>query len=151
MLNIVKENWPLARDHLDQAINPAEPNLYDDNQVTTLTLVALLNKGLGYADLAEQRLLQAERVIGHARVNGIEDAESYYSVACIFAMRGEKERALQALQQAYDKGWRKLWMIEIDGRLDNVRNEPAFTDLKNQLSIDLISANDEVRGILETG
>jgi tetratricopeptide (TPR) repeat protein len=144
-LNMVKENWLEARDHFEQALNPAEPKLYDDNQLTTLTFVSLLNRGMGETERAEQRLQMAERVIGHARVNGIEDAESYYSVACIFAMRGENQRALQALQQAYDKGLRQLWRLEIDGRLDPVRGEPLFHKLMLQVSEDVQLANEEVR------
>jgi tetratricopeptide (TPR) repeat protein len=144
-LNMVKENWMEARDHFELALNPAEPKLYDDNQLTTLTFVSLLNRGIGDAERAEQRLQMAERVIGHARVNGIEDAESYYSVACIFAMRGDNQRALQALQQAYDKGLRQLWQLEIDGRLDPIREEPSFRKLKQQVSEDLRLAIEEVR------
>jgi TolB-like protein/DNA-binding winged helix-turn-helix (wHTH) protein/Flp pilus assembly protein TadD len=144
-LHLVKEEWPLARDHLELALNPAETKLYDDDQVITLTFVALLHRGMGDEELAEQRLQMAERVIGHARVNGIEDAASYYQVACIFALRGDKQRALHALQEAYDKGWRQLWALDIDGRLDLLREEPAFQKFRDLLAGDVATATEEIR------
>jgi TolB-like protein/DNA-binding winged helix-turn-helix (wHTH) protein/tetratricopeptide (TPR) repeat protein len=145
-LFLAKGDFQQARDHLEKALNPDETQLYDDNQLSILTLTSLLNKGLGDANQAEKRLQMAERVAGHARVNGTEDAGIYYSVACIFALRGENERALQALQQAYDKGWRKLWFLENDGRLDAIRDEAGFQRLMDQLTSDVIAANEKIRG-----
>ena len=144
LLNLFKGDLALAREHLEQALNPDETQLYDDNQITTLTLVSMLSMALGDTDLAEQRLLTAERVVGHARVNGIENSDIYYSVACIFALRGENQRALQALQQAYNKGWRNLWLLENDGRLESIRGEPSLQTLREQLTRDLLKANEMI-------
>ena len=146
MLYLVNEGYELARDHLEQSLNPAETHLYDEDQINILTLVSLLNRGLGDADQAEQNLQMAERAVGHARVNGIEDGSLYYTVACIFALRNEKQRALQALQQAYDKGWRRLWLLKNDARLDAIRDEPAFQTLIDQLTGEVMAAYEKIRG-----
>ena len=144
ILNLVRENWPLALTHLEQAFNPAEIYLYDNDQVSTLTFVTLLHRGMGNEELAESRLQMAERVIGHARVNGIENAEIYYLAACVLAMRGEVDRAIHALQQAYDKGARALWLMKIDGRLDAIRQEPRFVTLLQQVEDDVRTAREEI-------
>ena len=45
--------------------------------------------------------------------------------------------ALEKLHQAYDRGFRELWMVDIDGRLDAVRGLPAFADFKARIIDDI--------------
>lgn len=146
-----RSNWPLMRDEFELAIDPSEKQLFDNNQVFILTTVSLLHRGLGEPELAEQRLQQAERVVGHARINGIDDGEVYFDVSCLFALRGEKERALQALQQAIDKGWHQNWLLAEDGRLDLLRDDKSFQRIQQQLDENQQHAIAEVRSILSSG
>ena len=147
MLAIVRSEWQTAREHFEQAIDPDESQLYENNQIFILTTLTLLHRGLGDPESAEQFLLTAERVVGHARVNGVDDGDIYYSVSCLLALRDQKERALQALQQAYEKGWRQHRLLAADGRLDPLRAEPAFQAIKDQISADLELARTEVQAL----
>ena len=52
---------------------------------------------------------------------------------------------LQKLQQAYDRGFREEWVLEIDGRLDPLRDRPEFLLFKEQISDDLDQALFEIR------
>jgi len=151
LLELVKGEDKTARDHLAQALNPDQTQLYDNDQITTLTLVALLADRLGNAVQAERYLQMAERTIGHARVDGVEDADFYYSVACVFALRGERQRALQALQTAYDKGWRQLWLLDNDDRLESIRKAPVFLAVRKRVVGDLTAAGDEVHALRAAG
>ncbi len=145
LLAAARQEWPSARDHLEQALDPDETQLYNTQQLVTLTNLVLLHRGLGNPELAEKRLQTAERVVGHARVNGIEDAQIYYTFACLFSLRGQNERALQALQQAYDKGWREHWKLLQDKRLDPIRQQPAFQSIRQQMEEDISAALQEIR------
>lgn len=86
---------------------------YDRDQVFVLTTAALVNAAEGLSDKAAAQLLAAERAIGHARINGVNNADFYYSAASVFAMRGDRKRALQSLQQACTKGFRRDWLVKL--------------------------------------
>ncbi len=144
MLNVIKGKFTMARDNLELAINPDETQQFDDNQIFTLTMASLLNHRLGDPERAEQHLLEAERAVHRARINGIDDAGIYYTETSIFALRGEKEKALQSFKQAYEKGWRQSWLLKIDGRLDVLRDDPLFVEIERQIMDDVNRARSEV-------
>jgi len=62
----------------------------------------------------------------------------------IFLLRGEKELAIAALQEAYDRGWRQSWLLTLDARLDPLRNEPGFLKIERQINEDIAKARAEV-------
>jgi TolB-like protein/tetratricopeptide (TPR) repeat protein len=148
ILNAIRSDWPGARDHLELAIDPDESQLFDNDQVFTLTTVTLLHRGMGDPELAEERLSTAERVVGHARINGVDDGDIFYELGCLFTLRDQKERALQSLEQAYEKGWRKFWALQHDGRLDSLREEPGFIALKQRIDEDVKQARNAVNAII---
>lgn len=150
LLSVVEDDYPGARDHFERVIDPIERQLFDRDQIFILTTASLINAELGEAEIAEKQLLTAERVVGHARVNGINNADFYYAASSLFALRGETELALQTLRQAYDKGFRQSWKLEMDGRLDNLRDESAFTAIQEQIEDDIELARLEVRSLLAT-
>lgn len=55
-----------------------------------------------------------------------DSAELWYNLACARARQGRAEKALDALQQAYDKGFRNLEHVEDDPDLENLRDDPDF-------------------------
>ena len=147
LLEASQGNYVQALEHLEQALDPDETKRYDDNQVFILSTVSLLHRALGDPEKAEQRLQAAERVVGHARVNGIDNTEIYYSIAAIFALRGENTRAMQTLQKVYNKGWGWFYtfMLKGDGRMDSLRDDPAFIRLQQQITDDQNHARLEVQ------
>jgi len=140
LISEIKNDPVQERDHLEQAINPDETKLWDNDQVFVLSTVSMLDSQLGDADLAEQRLATAERVVGHARLNGVDNGEIYYQTACLFALRGEQQRAVASLQRAYEKGWRHLWLLDRDKRLDSLREDPEFLKIRERISADAAQA-----------
>ncbi len=149
LLSAIKKDYAITRDHFELVIDPVEVQLFDRDQIFVLTTASLINRHLGEADVAEDQLMTAERVVGHARVNGIDDAGIYYAVASLFAMRGETQRALQTLQQSYDRGFRWDWLLEQDGRMDSIRTEAAFSAIRQQIERDIARARIEVRGMID--
>ena len=57
------------------------------------------------------------------------DKGSDYDAACLYALLGECERAIQCLRNALEKGYRDFVHIQRDTDLDNLRELPAFKAL----------------------
>ncbi len=61
-----------------------------------------------------------------------EDAGVSYNAACLFALEGEKDRAMHCLEDAVEGGfWHKEW-AEKDPDLDSMRDDPRFVELMGQ-------------------
>lgn len=61
-----------------------------------------------------------------------EDAGVSYNVACLFALEGERDRAIRCLEDAVEGGfWHKAW-AENDPDLDSLRDDPRFVALLDQ-------------------
>ncbi|MEX2244288.1 MAG: tetratricopeptide repeat protein [Fimbriimonadaceae bacterium] len=52
---------------------------------------------------------------------------SYYNIACVYAMAGNRERALTALEEAVAKGYNTTDQIEQDADLASVRDDPRYS------------------------
>lgn len=53
-------------------------------------------------------------------------ADATYNVACMHAVLGEREQALDALEKAFGLGFKKRELLEQDGELDSIRDDPRF-------------------------
>jgi TolB-like protein/Flp pilus assembly protein TadD len=58
-----------------------------------------------------------------------EDPQLLYNVACVYAIEGMKEDALQCLERAIDKGYGHLEWMEHDSDLNSLRNDKRFKAL----------------------
>ncbi|MGB9907466.1 MAG: TPR end-of-group domain-containing protein [Candidatus Saccharicenans sp.] len=58
------------------------------------------------------------------------DAGIQYNVACLFALEGEKTRAIQSLEAAVQAGFAHRDWVEKDPDLDSLRDDPGFKALK---------------------
>ncbi|RFT15835.1 MAG: Adenylate cyclase [Candidatus Saccharicenans subterraneus] len=58
------------------------------------------------------------------------DAGIQYNVACLFALEGEKTRAIQSLEAAVQAGFAHRDWVEKDPDLDSLRDDPRFKALK---------------------
>ncbi|NND44235.1 MAG: tetratricopeptide repeat protein, partial [Xanthomonadales bacterium] len=129
-----------ARDRFEQAIDPELRPGFDGDQVFSLTMASFLNGELGDTERATQRLAEAERAVRRARLNGVDDAGIYYTEAILHVLRDEPEQAIADLQNAYERGWRQGWVFQIDGRLDALRNEPGFVEIRDRVLEDISRA-----------
>jgi hypothetical protein len=65
----------------------------------------------------------------------------------IHALRGDKEKALTALRQAVDQGWRIYWWItlEHDPILQPLHADPRFQAMKEEIEADMAEQLARVR------
>ncbi|HEY3243831.1 MAG TPA: dienelactone hydrolase family protein, partial [Phycisphaerae bacterium] len=54
------------------------------------------------------------------------DHDVQYNMACLFALKGEKEKAIEWLQKSADNDFAKLDLVTTDSDLTSIRNEPGY-------------------------
>ena len=145
MIAAFREHYELAYELLSSAISYDDNPTYVTNDVMVYTMASLMSKVLGKEEEAQQRLEEAERKVIRARINGVDSPEIYYTEAVLLTMRDRVGPALEKLQAAYDRGFREGWMLDIDGRLDPIRDTVEFVDLKNRVDEEIAKALAEVR------
>ena len=147
MIAFAREDFPRAYSLFNEAIGDEDRRAYSGEEIKGFTMASLVSEIVGKHEEAESRLADAERKVQRARLNGVDDPGIYYTEAVILAMRDQSERALEKLDQAYQRGFRELWTLNIDARLDSLREQPGFIALKNRITDDVNSALTEVRSV----
>jgi tetratricopeptide (TPR) repeat protein len=73
--------------------------------------------------------------------------------ARIYALRGEKQKALSALRRAVDEGWRRLWWyyLERDPTLESLRDEPEYQSMVAEIEADMAAQLARVREMERIG
>ncbi len=96
------------------------------------------NASLAHAYAVTGRKTEAEQIL-HDLLNRSKDNEvSPYIVATIYAGLGEKDKALQFLEKAYNERCLEIsWHLKADPRIDNLRSDPRFQALSQKAGIPL--------------
>ncbi len=147
MIALVREDFPRARGLLMSAISSEDDPAWNDKEIMILTLASLASEIVGAPDEAASLLENAERKIRRARLNGVDNSGIYYSEAVILTLRDNSDEALEKLQEAYDRGFREQWVLEIDGRLDPLRERTEFLVFRDRIQEDLNRALAEIRAL----
>jgi adenylate cyclase len=71
----------------------------------------------------------AERALGQDS----DEPVVLYNVACFYAHAGDKERSLDLLEEAVEKGWGDKAWLETDSDLDSLRSLPRFQALLKRI------------------
>lgn len=110
-------------------------------------MAALATELLGESEEALALLSSADRKIKRARLNGVDNPDIYYNEAVLLTMRSEPEKAMEKLREAYKRGFREQWVIDIDGRLAPLRDKPEFILLMEQIRDDVSQARAEIQSL----
>jgi len=144
LISLIRGNDDVAIEFLELAIADDENQGWDGMRLTMMTVSSALQANAGNIELAGQRLDDAERAIRRARINGVDHQGIHYTESSIYALRGNSAAALESLQMAYDRGFRELWLLDMDMRLASVQHEPQFIAIKHQIERDIAAARSEV-------
>jgi len=115
-LEAARQGLKVADAHLE--LNP------DDARAWYLSAGALMR--LGQRDQALERARRALAI-------DPEDAGVLYNVACVYALAGSSEEALDHLDKAIQNGVAHREWLENDSDLDSIRGEPRFQALLRKL------------------
>ncbi len=92
-----------------------------------------------YASLAHAyamtgRKAEAEKILHDLENRSKDSPASPYILATIYAGLGEKDKAMQLLEKAYDEKSLELsWHVKADPRIDNLRSDPRFQALVQRM------------------
>ena len=147
LIATLQKDYDQAYDLFSKAISLEDNPAYSGDEIFIFTMASAMSEIMGKPEEATARLQEAERKVKRARLNGVDDPQIYYAEATILTMRDEFEPALQKLEQAYQHGFRERWLLEIDGRLDPLRDKAEFIAIKNQIDDEISQALAEVRSL----
>jgi adenylate cyclase len=60
-----------------------------------------------------------------------------YNLACFYSLVGDKERAIQMLQEAYEGGLRNANWIHTDAEIDPIRDDPRVQEIISKMESDV--------------
>jgi hypothetical protein len=71
----------------------------------------------------------------------------------IYAVQGDKQKALSALQRAIDEGWRRHWwyFLKYDPTLESLHGEPEFQGMVAEIEADMATQLARVREMEKNG
>jgi tetratricopeptide (TPR) repeat protein len=123
-------------------------NAWNYRAAINLALVLYKTGEQERADLLLDRSLQHIETVPRLgqRGHGIADVK-------IYALRGEKQKALSALRQAIDEGWRSLWWyyLKYDPILESLHNEPEYQAIIAEIEADMAAQLARVREMEKNG
>ncbi len=119
----------------------------DDPKIDRSNVKAAINLGLimtslgqaARANLLLDRSLEYVKSTTIPRLHWFSFAYGIPQQVQIYALQGKTRKALEALRQAIDNGWRGLWWywLEHDPNLDSIRQEPEFRAMVEEIKLDM--------------
>jgi len=109
---------------------------------------------LSETDEREQANLLLTRSLRHIQTLPRLGLYGYgFADAQIYALQGEKQKALSALRQAIDEGWRSLWRysLKLDPNLESLHDEPEFQAMVAEIEADMAAQLARVREMERNG
>jgi tetratricopeptide (TPR) repeat protein len=95
----------------------------------------LLRAELGHAYAVAGKRREAQLMLDELRQLAVERRVSPYHLALIYAGLGEKDRAIELLDQAFDERAERLVWLRADPRFDKLRSDARFNDLLQRIGL----------------
>jgi TolB-like protein/Tfp pilus assembly protein PilF len=133
-----------------ELLNEGDPTVDGSNWRAAIDLALVLSKTgeRKRADLLLNRSFQHIQSLPRlgAWGYGIADVR-------IYALRGDKQKALSAFRQAIDEGWRAPWryFLEHDSALESLHNEPEYQAMVAEIEADMATQLERVREMERRG
>jgi predicted Zn-dependent protease len=91
--------------------------------------------GLGHAYAASGKGADAQKILDHMKELSMHRYVAPYNVAVIYAGLGQKDEAFNWLNRAYDDRSYMLAVYNTDSRLDTLRSDPRFDELRLRIAL----------------
>jgi Flp pilus assembly protein TadD len=92
--------------------------------------------GLGHAYALSGNRTEAQKILVHLQELSAHTYVASYNVAIIYAGLGEKDQAFAWLDRAYkDRSYYLAEYLPTDARLDNLRSDPRFGELRRRVGL----------------
>ncbi len=136
-----------AAEYFSAALEKIDTGKFDNFHVLVLTMAAFAFDHAGDTEKAQRRLADARREIQRGRLNGVDNPDINYTEAVVLAMSDDIDAAVAKLHDAYEAGFRISWLLDIDPRLEALRGQPGFVEIRDQVEQDMRTALEAVRAM----
>jgi tetratricopeptide (TPR) repeat protein len=140
----------LYEESFPELLNEDDPKIHFPNYQEAIDLALVLSKTgeQERADLLLDRSFEHIQTLQRLGWSGYWIADVQ-----IHALRGDKQRALLALRQAIDQGWRSLWWYyrKHDPNLESLHDEPEFQAMFEEIEDDMAAQLARVREMERNG
>jgi TolB-like protein/tetratricopeptide (TPR) repeat protein len=133
-----------------ELLNEDSPRITDFNYRAAIDLALILSE-TGEHERADSLLESSLRYIQEiprlgAWGYGVADAQ-------IYALQGDKEKALSTLQRAIEEGWRRFWwfFFRYDPILESLHDEPEYQAMVAEIEADMAEQLARVREMQRSG
>jgi tetratricopeptide (TPR) repeat protein len=133
-----------------ELLNEGDPTVTGSNWSEAIDLAPVLSKTgeQEHADLLLNRSFQHIQTLPRQGRFGYWIAD-----VRIYALRGDKQKALSALRQAIDEGWRSPWryFLKHDSALESLHDEPEYQAMVAEIEADMAAQLERVRELERNG
>jgi tetratricopeptide (TPR) repeat protein len=133
-----------------ELLNEGDPTIDGSNWGAAIGLALVLSRTgeQEHADLLLNRSFQHIQTLPRLSFYGYGIAD-----VKIYTLQGEKQKALLALRQAIDEGWRSLWWyyLKYDPTLESLHAEPEFQAMVAEIEADMAEQLARVREMERNG
>jgi hypothetical protein len=134
-----------------ELVNEGDPKIDNDVRYLAAIDLALVLSKTGeqeHANLLLGRSLQYVQTLPRLGASGYWIADVQ-----IYALQGERQKALAALRQAIDEGWRDWWwyFLKHDPSLESLHDEPEFQAMVAEIEADMATQLARVREMERNG
>jgi tetratricopeptide (TPR) repeat protein len=140
----------LYEQRFPELLSEDDPRVDNRNYWVAIALASVLSK-TGEQERADLLLNRSfQRIQTLPRLSwvgyGIADVQ-------IYALRGDKQKALSALRQAIDEGWRGMWWYHLERNLnlESLHDEPEFQAMIAEIEADMAAQLARVREMERNG
>jgi tetratricopeptide (TPR) repeat protein len=140
---VYEENRP-------ELLSEEAPNVEFKNARVAISLASVFSR-TGEQERANHLLKRAfEHIRARSRLVGMRYPISDVK---IYALQGDKKKALSALRQAIDEGWRSFWwyLLRYDPGLESLHDEPEFQAMVAEIEADMAAQLERVREMERNG
>ncbi len=134
-----------------ELLNEDSPEIGSTNYLAAIDL-ALISSKLGEQKRADWLLESSLHYL--QRIPRLSDYWGYgIADVKIYALRGDKQKALSALRQAIDEGWRSYWwyFLKHDPTLESLHDEPEYQAMVAEIEADMAVQLARVREMERNG
>jgi tetratricopeptide (TPR) repeat protein len=131
-------------------LHERDPKLDFRNYLPAIDLAPILSRS-GERERADRLLERSlERIQKRPRLGeygyGIADVQ-------VYALQGEKQKALSALRQAIDAGWRRDWWYQLQHNpdLEPLHGDPEYQAMVDEIRVDMAAQLERVREMERRG
>jgi serine/threonine protein kinase/TolB-like protein/Tfp pilus assembly protein PilF len=114
-----------------------ETAIAEFQKVMQLEDAPFIRAALGHVYAASGRRAEAERVLDELQARQKLSHVSPYDFTIIYTALGERERAFECLEQAFENRSEALVWLKVDPRLDAIRTDPRFISIQRRVGLAL--------------